>query len=143
MELINWALYWGYEVNPKLYKKQIEELGIDGLEIKPDSLIEATSMLIELKKYQNILMQIKYNVRIDSRNISKEYITKLDELNEHIETNSERKAKKIKEAQKKLLKEREEKLVPYDGLDILIDGYLVQIEDSKIFLREFIKNQVK
>lgn len=130
-------------MNPKIYKKQIEELGINGLEIKPESLIEATSMLIELKNYQNILMQIKYNVRIDSRNISKEYITKIDELNEHIETNSERKTKKIKEAQKKLLKEKEEKLVPYDGLDILIDGYLVQIEDSKIFLREFIKNQVK
>jgi hypothetical protein len=143
MEFIYWALYWGDEVNPKLYKKQIEELGINGLEIKPESLIEATSMLIELKNYQNILMQIKYNVRIDSRNISKEYITKIDELNEHIETNSERKTKKIKEAQKKLLKEKEEKLVPYDGLDILIDGYLVQIEDSKIFLREFIKNQVK
>ncbi len=135
--------YWGDEVNPKLYNKQIEELGINGLEIKPESLIEATSMLIELKNYQNILMQIKYNVRIDSRNISKEYITKIDKLNEHIETNSERKTKKIKEAQKKILKEKEEKLVPYDGLDILIDGYLVQIEDSKIFLREFIKNQVK
>lgn len=143
VKFINWALYWGDEVNPKLYKKQIEELGINGLEIKPESLIEATSMLIELKNYQNILMQIKYNVRIDSRNISKEYITKIDKLNEHIETNSERKTKKIKEAQKKILKEKEEKLVPYDGLDILIDGYLVQIEDSKIFLREFIKNQVK
>lgn len=132
-------------MNPKIYKKQIEELGINGLEIKPESLIEATSMLIEIKEYQKILLQIKYNVRIDSRKISKEYITKIDELNEHIKEtkNSERKSKKNKEAQKKLLKEREEKLAPYDGLDIIIDGYIVQIEDSKMFLRDFIKNKVK
>lgn len=139
------TLYWGYKVNPKLYKKQIEEMGIDGLEIKPNSLIDATSMLIELKEYQKILQQIKYNVRIDARKISKEYISKIDELNEQIKETkkSERKAKKNKEAQKKLLKEREDKLAPYDGLDILIDGYLVQIEDSKILLRDFIKKQVK
>ncbi|HSO25194.1 MAG TPA: hypothetical protein VLR54_01055 [Methanobacteriaceae archaeon] len=132
-------------MNPKLYKKQIEEMGIDGLEIKPNSLIDATSMLIELKEYQKILQQIKYNVRIDARKISKEYISKIDELNEQIKETkkSERKAKKNKEAQKKLLKEREDKLAPYDGLDILIDGYLVQIEDSKILLRDFIKKQVK
>jgi hypothetical protein len=139
------TLYWGDKVNPKLYKKQIEEMGIDGLEIKPNSLIDATSMLIELKEYQKILQQIKYNVRIDARKISKEYISKIDELNEQIKETkkSERKAKKNKEAQKKLLKEREDKLAPYDGLDILIDGYLVQIEDSKILLRDFIKKQVK
>ncbi len=132
-------------MNPKIYKKQIEELGIDGFEIKPNSLIEATSILMELNEYQKILQQIKYNVRIDSRRIRRQYITKIDELDESNKKTkkSERNAKKIKEAHKRLLKEKEDLLAPYDGLDILIDGYLVQIEDSKIFLREFIKKQVK
>ncbi|MDO9044247.1 MAG: hypothetical protein Q7U35_02960 [Methanobacteriaceae archaeon] len=129
-------------MNPKHYKKQIEKLGIDGFEIKPESLMDATTILIRLKEYQRILRQIKYNLRIDARNIRREYITKTDELNESLKENK-KSDKKAKEAKKKLLKEKEELVAPYDALDNLIDGYMVQIEDSKIFLREFIKNQVK
>lgn len=129
-------------MNPKHYKKQIEKLGIDGFEIKPESLMDATTILIHLKEYQRILRQIKYNLRIDARNIRREYITKTDELNESLKENK-KSDKKAKEAKKKLLKEKEELVAPYDALDNLIDGYMVQIEDSKIFLREFIKNQVK
>ncbi|MDO8871054.1 MAG: hypothetical protein Q7V10_09965 [Methanobacteriaceae archaeon] len=129
-------------MNPKHYKKQIEKLGIDGFEIKPESLMDATTILMRLKEYQRILRQIKYNLRIDARNIRREYITKTDELNESLKENK-KSDKKAKEAKKKLLKEKEELLAPYDALDNLIDGYIVQIEDSKIFLREFIKNQVK
>ncbi len=129
-------------MNPKHYKKQIEKLGIDGFEIKPESLMDATTILIRLKEYQRVLRQIKYNLRIDARNIRREYITKTDELNESLKENK-KSDKKAKEAKKKLLKEKEELVAPYDALDNLIDGYMVQIEDSKIFLREFIKNQVK
>ncbi|PKL67397.1 MAG: hypothetical protein CVV28_05910 [Methanobacteriales archaeon HGW-Methanobacteriales-1] len=129
-------------MNPKHYKEQIEKLGIDGFEIKPESLMDATTILIRLKEYQRILRQIKYNLRIDARNIRREYITKTDELNKSLKENK-KSDKKSKEAKKKLLKEKEELVAPYDSLDNLIDGYMVQIEDSKIFLREFIKNQVK
>lgn len=129
-------------MNPKHYKKQIEKLGIDGFEIKPESFMDATTILIRLKEYQRILRQIKYNLRIDARNIRREYIIKTDELNESLKENK-KSDKKAKEAKKKLLKEKEELVAPYDALDNLIDGYMVQIEDSKIFLREFIKNQVK
>lgn len=129
-------------MNPKHYKKQIEKLGIDGFEIKPESLMDATTILMRLKEYQRILRQIKYNLRIDARNIRREYITKTDELNESLKENK-KSDKKAKEAKKKLLKEKEELVAPYDAIDNLIDGYIVQIEDSKIFLREFIKNQVK
>lgn len=129
-------------MNPKHYKEQIEKLGIDGFEIKPESLMDATTILIHLKEYQRVLRQIKYNLRIDARNIRREYITKTDELNESLKEHK-KSDKKAKEAKKKLLKEKEELVAPYDALDNLIDGYMVQIEDSKIFLREFIKNQVK
>lgn len=104
--------------------------------------MDATTILIRLKEYQRILRQIKYNIRIDARNIRREYITKTDELIESLKENK-KSDKKIKEAKKKLLKEKEELVAPYDALDNLIDGYIIQIEDSKIFLREFIKNQVK
>jgi hypothetical protein len=129
-------------MNPKHYKEQIEQLGIDGFEIKPESLMDATTSLIHLKEYLRILRQIKYNIRIDSRKIRREYITKIDVLSESFKENK-KSDKKFKEAKKKLLKEKEELVAPYDALDNLIDGYIIQIEDSKIFLREFIKNQVK
>ncbi len=129
-------------MNPKHYKEQIEKLGIDGFEIKPESLMDATTILIHLKEYQRILRQIKYNIRIDARNIRRQYITKIDELSASLKENN-KSDKKIKEAKKKLLKEKEELVAPYDALDNLVDGYIIQIEDSKIFLREFIKNQVK
>ena len=107
--------------------------------------MESTSILMELKEYQKILQQIKFNVRMDARTIRRQYITKIEELAKSNKEakKSEKNTQKIKEAQKKLLKEKEDMLAPYDGLVILIDGYLVQIEDSKIFLREFIKKQVK
>lgn len=129
-------------MNPKHYKEQIEQLGIDGFEIKPESLMDATTSLIHLKEYQRILRQIKYNIRLDARKIRREYITKIDALTDSFNENK-KSDKKFKEAKKKLVKEKEELVAPYDALDNLIDGYIVQIEDSKIFLREFIKNQVK
>jgi hypothetical protein len=104
--------------------------------------MDATTSLIHLKEYQRILRQIKYNIRLDARKIRREYITKIDVLSESFKENKQS-DKKFKEAKKKLLKEKEELVAPYDALDNLIDGYIVQIDDSKIFLREFIKNQVK
>lgn len=117
-------------------------MGIEGYEIKPKSLMEATNILVNLKEYQRILRQIKYNIRIDARNIRREYIAKIDEFNESSK-NSKKSDKEIKKAKKKLIKEKEDLVAPYDALDNLIDGYIIQIEDSKIFLREFIQNQVK
>ncbi|MDZ4171305.1 MAG: hypothetical protein U1C19_04000 [Methanobacteriaceae archaeon] len=129
-------------MNIKLYKQQISELGVEGFQLEPKSLMEATSLLTKLKEYQKVLKQIKFNIRIDARKIRKEYINNIEKVNESLK-NNKKTDKKARMAIKLLKIEKDEKIAPYDVLDNLIDNYIIQIEDSKIFLREYIKNQMK
>lgn len=129
-------------MNIKLYKQQISELGVEGFQLEPKSLMEATSLLTKLKEYQKVLKQIKFNIRIDARKIRKEYINNIEKVNESLKNNNKT-DKEIRMAIKLLKIEKDEKIAPYDVLDNLIDNYIIQIEDSKIFLREYIKNQMK
>jgi len=129
-------------MNIKLYKQQISELGVEGFQLEPKSLMEATSLLTKLKEYQKVLKQIKFNIRIDARKIRKEYINNIEKINESLK-NNKKTDKEVRMAIKLLKIEKDEKIAPYDVLDNLIDNYIVQIEDSKIFLREYIKNQMK
>ncbi|MDP1553140.1 MAG: hypothetical protein Q8M06_09020 [Methanobacteriaceae archaeon] len=129
-------------MNIKLYKQQISELGVEGFHLEPKSLMEATSLLTKLKEYQKVLKQIKFNIRIDARKIRKEYINNIEKVNESLK-NNKKTDKKARMAIKLLKIEKDEKIAPYDVLDNLIDNYIIQIEDSKIFLREYIKNQMK
>jgi hypothetical protein len=130
------------KMNIKLYKQQISELGVEGFQLEPKSLMEATSLLTKLKEYQKVLKQIKFNIRIDARKIRKEYINNIEKINESLK-NNKKTDKEVRMAIKLLKIEKDEKIAPYDVLDNLIDNYIVQIEDSKIFLREYIKNQMK
>lgn len=129
-------------MNIKLYKQQISELGVEGFQLEPKSLMEATSLLTKLKEYQKVLKQIKFNIRIDARKIRKEYINNIEKINESSK-NNKKTDKEVRMAIKLLKIEKDEKIAPYDVLENLIDNYIVQIEDSKIFLREYIKNQMK
>jgi hypothetical protein len=129
-------------MNIKLYKQQISELGVEGFQLEPKSLMEATSLLTKLKEYQKVLKQIKFNIRIDARKIRKEYINNIEKINESLK-NNKKTDKEVRMAIKLLKIEKDEKIAPYDVLENLIDNYIVQIEDSKIFLREYIKNQMK
>ena len=134
-------------MNPKLYQQQIDEVGIEGFKLEPSSLAGAMNLLIELKKGQRILQQIKYNLRMDMRSIRKEYLKKLDSLQESSKMmglfDKKLTDKEARKAKKILLMERDELISPYEGLEVLVDHYLIQIEDSKTFLAEYIQKSVE
>lgn len=134
-------------INPKMYSQQIDDLGIDGLVIDPSSLSEAMTLLIKLKRDLKMLQQMKYNIRMDMRKIRKEYLKKLDSLNDPVKRmgifDKKLTDKEFRNAKKILLHERDSVISPYEGLERLIDYYLQEIESSISFVKDYIHKQAE
>lgn len=77
-------------MGPKQYRKQIFELGIEGMEVNVSTIDDAMFTLNEIKEIEKILIKIRYNVRSDIRRIRLEYMTKLQGIDQ-----SERKIRTI------------------------------------------------
>jgi guanylate kinase len=131
-------------ISPKVYQKQIQDLEIEGKEIYPQNNEEAKIIFDELISIEKILERIRYNIRMDTRAIRKEYMTKIKEIGDSSKFKdkiSKRPLKnKIKE-KRVLIDERDLKIAPYESIEYMIDDYLRQISDSKKYLTNYSRNK--
>jgi len=130
---------------PKFYQQQLDELGIDGMEINVSTIKEAMQTLNELEEYEDILKKMRHNIRVDIRNIRKEYLLILKELNPSPEDKQKESARKVQKRIKKkkgVLKKRDAKIKSYEIMENLVDNYLTQIDDARIYIRNSIETRV-
>lgn len=130
---------------PKVYQQQLEELGIDGMEIDVSTIETAMQTLNELEEYEDVLKKMRHNIRMDIRNIRKEYLLLLKELNPSPEENQEKISRKIQKRIKKkkaILKKRNTKIRSYELIENMVDNYLTQIDDARIYIRNSIERRV-
>ncbi len=117
-------------INPKIYMEQLEELGLEDLEIEPSSRGEAVKLIREIEDHISNLNKIRYNLHGDMRIIRKEYLERLVEEG----IRGDRKRRRL------IMDERDRVLSPYEGIDRLIDGFIDWLENVPIFLREYAGN---
>ncbi len=130
---------------PKIYQQQLDELGIDGLEIDVSNIQRAMETLNVLEDYEDVLKKMRHNVRMDIRNIRKEYIQMMKELDPSPADKKKMKAKdvqKIIKKKKSIIKKRNTKIKSYEIIENVVDNYLTQISDARIFIRNSIEGRV-
>jgi hypothetical protein len=134
-------------MSPKKYRKQLFELGIEGMEIDVSTIDDAMETLNQLTEFKNVLSKMRYNVRADIRNIRLDYMGKLQEIDR---TSGEkqglfRKKKSVSQIvkeKKKITKERNITIATYDVVENTIDDYLDQIEQSEYYIKNSIQRRV-
>lgn len=114
-------------IDPRFYKEQVEELGIEGIEIDPSSEEEALRILREVEDAIRNLKRIRYNLHMDMRLIRREYLEKMRDPDIRGDVKRRR----------ALMDERDNLLGPYEGVDRIINTLLEQLEEASIFLREY------
>lgn len=122
-------------ISPRVYHQQIENLDIEGMLVFADTADEASILLDKLENMEKVLEKIRVNVRMDIRNIRREYMDKIKSLENNPETSRKY---KIKE-KKVLIEEREFNIAPYEAIEILAEDYLRQIKDALIYLNNVIR----
>jgi len=134
-------------LGPKSYRKQLLDLGIEGMEIDVSTIDDAMNTLNELNEKEKVLKKIRYNIRADIRKIRLEYVTKLKEVDK-VNNNKKgffsrkKSVSKITQEKKMLTKERNLTIATYDVVENTIDDYLNQIENSKYYIQHSIQRRV-
>jgi len=135
-------------LGPKSYRKQLLDLGIEGMEIDVSTIDDAMNTLNELNEKEKILKKIRYNIRGDIRKIRLEYVTKLKQIDK-INNNKKKglfsrkkSVSKITQEKKVLIKEKNLTIATYDVVENTIDDYLDQIENSKYYIKHSIERRV-
>jgi replicative DNA helicase len=134
-------------LGPKKYRKQLLELGIEGMEIDVSSMNNAMDTLNLLNEMETILKKIRYNVRSDIRRIRLDYVTLLKEVDQTANVKKglfsrKKSISKITQEKKKLSKERNVTIATYDVVENTIDDYLDQIDKSKYYIQNSIEKRV-
>ncbi|MCC7550528.1 MAG: hypothetical protein KO316_03365 [Methanobacterium sp.] len=130
---------------PKIYQQQLDELGIDGMEIDISTIERAMKTMNELDEVEDVLKKIRHNIRTDIRTIRKEYIQTINELTpspEETRNNSSREVQKRIKKKKTLTKKRNTKIRSYELVENIVDNYLTQISDARIYIRNSIERRV-
>ncbi|WP_334097642.1 hypothetical protein [Methanobacterium formicicum] len=132
-------------MDPKVYQQQLYELGIDGMEIDVSTIERAMRTLNEMEEYEGVLKKMRHNIRMDIRNIRKEYLVILKELNPSPEEKRKSSAKEVQKRIKKkksILKKRDSKIKSYEIIENTVDSYLTQIDDARIYIKNSIETRV-
>ncbi|AIS32787.1 MULTISPECIES: hypothetical protein [Methanobacterium] len=132
-------------MDPKVYQQQLYELGIDGMEIDVSTIERAMRTLNEMEEYEGVLKKMRHNIRMDIRNIRKEYLGILKELNPSPEEKRKSSAKEVQKRIKKkksILKKRDSKIKSYEIIENTVDSYLTQIDDARIYIKNSIETRV-
>lgn len=133
-------------VGPNIYRKQIEELGIEDMVIDTSSLTGIMDSLKEIEEMEKVLKMIRYNLRSDLRMIRADYITKIRDLEESAEKKGlfgrKMSSKELFKKKKALIKERNVTIAAYEVVEKMIDNYLDQIDESRIFINQYIESKV-
>ncbi len=129
-------------ISPKVYQNQIQDLEIEGKEIFPQSKEDARIIFEELRNIEKVLEHIRYNIRMDTRVIRKDYMDKIRDIGDSskFEAGTDKKSlkNKIKE-KRKFIDERDLKIAPYESIEYMIDDYLAQIKNAKKYVATLFK----
>lgn len=133
-------------MNPKIYRKQIAETGIEDMVIDVSTIHRAMETMSDLDELENILNKIKYNLNIDIRNLRIEYIGLMQEAEELLNTKTFLGRKKTREdvvkKKKELRKQRDIEIASYEIIEDLVNNYLTQIKESRVYIRNHIQKKV-
>lgn len=134
-------------MNPKYYRRQIAEIGIEDMVIDVSSLQKAMKTMNELDELEKVLNHIKFNLRTDIRNLRVEYMQMIQEADSLINKRSILGRKKtiddVMRKKKALKKERNTNIAAYEIIENLINDYLKQIDESRLYIKNHIQMKVK
>lgn len=134
-------------MNPKIYRRQISEIGIEDMVIDVSSLQKAMQTMSQLDELEKVLKKIKFNLHTDIRNLRVEYMNKIQEAGELTNKKGLFGRKKtiddVVREKKALKKERDTNIAAYEIIENLVNNYLTQIEESRIYIRNHIQKKVK
>lgn len=133
-------------MSPKKYRKQITDLGIEGMEIDVSSIDKAMETLNELNNIEKILKKIRDNVKTDMRKIRRDYINELHELGVSSRSQGifhrKKSTQKLIKEKKAIENDRDSKMAAYEKIEDTANDYIDQIEDSKIYIADVIKKRL-
>lgn len=134
-------------MNPKIYRQQISEIGIEDMVIDVSSLKNAMHTMSLLDKYEKVLNKIKFNLHTDIRQLRIDYMRKMQEVDELSKKKGlfgrKQPIDKIVKKKKALKKQRQSDIAAYELIEDLVDNYLNQIEESRIYIRNHIQKKVE
>jgi hypothetical protein len=132
-------------ISPKVYQQQIHDLGIEGLVVSPNNTEEASLLLDNLKEIEKVLGRIRHNIRIDIRAIRVDYMEKIKDIKDSSKVmglySKQRPMKDKINDKRNLIDERDLKIAPYESIEYTVDEYLRQIENVKVYLKNYSKKQ--
>lgn len=134
-------------MNPKLYRKQISEIGIEDMVIDISSLQRSMQTMSELDELESILSKIRYNLHLDIRNLRVEYMQRMQEAEEMVNQRSifgrRKTTEDVVKKKRELKKERNADIANYEIIEDLVNSYLNQIEESRVYIRNHIQTKVQ
>ncbi len=134
-------------MNPRTYRQQIYNSGIEDMEIDVSSLEKSMRTLHKLNDLEDLLTKIRYNLRVDIRILRMEYIKKMQEVDElALKKGLFRKkmsVEKIYQKKKSVKQERKVNIAAYEIIETMIENYLTQINDSRNYIQEQIQGKVR
>ncbi|MGZ7047217.1 MAG: hypothetical protein ACXVHO_04685 [Methanobacterium sp.] len=125
-------------ISLKVYKKQIRDLEIEGMEISPANSHEANILLKNLGDIESYLEQVRYNIRMDIRAIRRDYMERIREISNPINFKGSKEKLPIKE-KKELISHRDIKIASYESIEYLVDDYLIQIKGALKYINTYLK----
>ena len=134
-------------MNPKIYRKQISEIGIEDMVIDVSSLQKAMETMSKLDDLEKVLDKIKFNLHTDMRNLRVEYMKKIQNVDESSKKKGlfgrKKSVDSIVKKKKTLKKERSANIAAYEIIENLVNDYLNQIEESRRYIKNYIQQKVE
>ncbi|WP_101759917.1 hypothetical protein [Oceanicoccus sp. KOV_DT_Chl] len=132
------------------YENQIENLGIDGLEMSVSTAAEAKTLLAQCREKQKELHQIKKMINFEIKTIRanfKESITNAGAVTGGVFSVFGKRgiAGNIRaEAKRGMTRRRDSALSPYDDIKLYIDNLVLSLDSAKLKLQNYIaENKVE
>jgi hypothetical protein len=122
-------------------------MGIEDMEINVSSLENSMRTLRTINDMGKVLKKIRHNLRIDIRIMRMDYIKKIQNINELADKKGffgkKMSDEKIFKKKKSLKKERKNNIAAYEIIETMVENYLTQIEDSRIYINNQIQSKVR
>lgn len=130
----------------KDYHIAIDE--ISNIDLEADSIADSRRILAELNEREMILKELKKSIRKDIKNMKLDFLERKHKINVDYAggrspgiVSKVRRKSKVKEL-KKLEKQRYESLESYYDVKYMVDDLLIQIQEAKEPLNNYIKNRL-
>lgn len=128
-------------MTPKWYRNQLSIIGIDDMKFNLSSLSECTHSIERLDELEDLLLNIKRNLRMDMRSVRFDYVNRLNELErskDKVDWFGRKPApRRSLRKMKSLIGERDSCLGAYESIEVMLDDYLTQIECNRNYIREY------